>query len=240
MQDFFKKYEGKQVDVDNGFPASQPYQCTDWVQLFAREYYGFKTLPFLNKENGYPGGGAADAFYNFGAEGNFISPSDVDLVVNDPADKNQVPKQGDFIIFDRNAGNGYAGHIAIFDVLVSHNSFYSYDQNAPKPSVQRVFHSFTGSNGFSHVIGWLTPKEPQNMSQENINTLRNFYDLSTMQMPEFGMDFLVLEDLAAKGQTPELLEIILEFARGMKKSSEALAKERQDLWNILESQKKAK
>jgi hypothetical protein len=166
MQDFFNKYEGKQVDIDQ-FPKGKPYQCTDWAQVFAREYYGFQTSAFLNKQNGYPGGGAADAFYNFGAEGNFISPNDVDLIVNDPKDPNQVPNQGDFIIFDRNAENGFAGHIAIFDVLVSHNSFYSYDQNAPKPSVQRVFHSFTGSNGFSPVIGWLTPKNNQDTIMYN-------------------------------------------------------------------------
>lgn len=164
------KYLGQSVDVDNGFPANQPYQCTDWAQQVAREYYGFKTAPFLNKDSGYQEGGAADAFDNFGTEGNFISPSDVDLIVNDPNDSNQIPKQGDFIIFDRNTGNGMAGHIAIFDGMGDNlNYFYSLDQNAPEPKVCELFHTFTEGLGFSKVIGWLTPKKQENTAPEAVS-----------------------------------------------------------------------
>lgn len=155
------QYLGQPIDIDS-WPKNNPYQCTDWATLAANTLAGIHAGLFVPKNGNISEGGAADAFYNFGDSNNFISPQNGDLITNNPNDPSQVPQQGDFIIFDRNTGNGMAGHIAIFDRMGDDsNHFYSLDQNAPEPKVCEVLHTFIEGLGFSKVIGWIRLKNYQ-------------------------------------------------------------------------------
>ena len=228
------KYLGKQVDID-GFPSSQKFQCTDWATVAVRELYGIYPGLFIPKNGVVAEGGAADAFDNFGYPNNFISAKDGELIANDFNDPNQVPSQGDILLFDRNFQNGFAGHIAIFDYLVDSNSFYSLDQNAPAPRVESVKHNFIGGYGFAPILGWIKIKKtiikpPMNEETKNhiINTARNYYDLSDSSM-ESGLNYEKFEKLIVNQHPDQAFALVFDILRKKEKERVNLLAEIKDL-----------
>lgn len=75
------------------------------------------------------------------------------FVANNPNDYNQVPARGNILIWNSAlAGSGGAGHIAIFDHIVSPGVFTSCDANWGGATVHMVTHNW------NNIIGWMVPK----------------------------------------------------------------------------------
>ena len=133
--EFVNNYNGRGVDYDSAYGN----QCVDLILFYLRDVYGFTGFS----------GNAKDWYYNYGG----ALAQRFDRVTNNPNDYNQVPKQGDIIIWDGGlAGSGGYGHIAIYDGKVSPGVFRSFDQNWGGQYAHFVTHNY------GNVIGWLTPK----------------------------------------------------------------------------------
>jgi hypothetical protein len=172
-QQFLNYYLGNRIDFDGGFG----YQCTDLARAYVQWVWGKSTTIYGGN------GGAVEAYRRFPdaiGQGGYA-----EKIANNPFDVNQVPKQGDIIVFDATSWNPY-GHISIVDSAPNGvNYFVSIDQNAGSGTgdgvglnaIRKVSHSYTGSGGFGRVLGWLrlsgsgggTPTPPPNNNQEMPN-----------------------------------------------------------------------
>lgn len=75
------------------------------------------------------------------------------FIANNPSDLKQVPNRGNIIIWNSSLpGSGGAGHIAIFDSVVSPGVFKSLDANWGGAEVHFVNHNW------GYVVGWMVPK----------------------------------------------------------------------------------
>lgn len=136
LQTFVTKWTGKSIDYDGVYGA----QCVDLIKQYLKDEYGLAP------------GSWGDAYKYFTNTAPAILAK-FDRVTNNPADKNQVPKAGDIIVWSSaTPGSNGAGHVAIYLELIPGAGFYSLDQNWGGKTVMRVKHSWT------NVIGWLTPK----------------------------------------------------------------------------------
>ena len=143
VDNFFAKYNGKQVDRD-GFPKDNPYQCVDFATQYTAELYGVNYLPTPVT------GGARDIYEQFSLGAYFTKiPNTADF----------VPAKGDVVVWGAMPGN-YYGHIAVADGVGNVNQFYSYDQNWGVQRVQRVLHNY------GNVLGVLRPKGLVNQTNQ--------------------------------------------------------------------------
>jgi hypothetical protein len=145
--EFFRKYNGKLVDVDN-FPKDRPWQCVDLVRLFCLEALG------LPKGTLAPGN-AKDIYLNFpniGGSQYFQKIQNYWWT---------VPQQGDIVVWrepfgpyrDEKGVLRYAGHIGIINEA-NIRRFSSFDQNMPTDLRCRlVEHTYTGVIGFLRFKG---------------------------------------------------------------------------------------
>jgi len=129
---FITKYLGQTL----GYPDGQYVgECLSLAKVYIKECFGFDPPP--------SGSNSAYGYWS-----NFPNPLGqyFTKVVNTP---DGVPKRGDIVIWNTNAGNGY-GHIAIF-LEGTASSFKSLDQNwnGRETHVQGHY--------YSNVVGWLTP-----------------------------------------------------------------------------------
>ena len=122
---------GKALDYDGVYGA----QCVD----FFNYYYKFLTGGRNPYSDGYGVPGAKDLWN--------VSNVRFNKIANDPNDQNQVPKEGDIIIYSGNmAGTGGYGHVAVY----AGNSTY-YEQNYGGMYVKKNTRKFNG-----YEIGWLS------------------------------------------------------------------------------------
>ncbi len=153
--DYVTKYLGKKIDWDNAYGG----QCVDNFRQYCHDV--------LNITQPKAVAGAADFWTNYDSDSNL--KNNFDKVPNTPTG---VPKNGDVMIWNKNAGGGF-GHISIF-ISGTANSFTSFDQNWPTLSVcTKTDHSY------QNVYGWLHPKvlsiptpmpEPTNTDLQKILT----------------------------------------------------------------------
>ena len=129
LKDFIKKYEGRKVEA--GGPSAK-FQCVDLVNQYIAEVL---KLPKILWTNACDFPKKADRKY-------------WDWIVNTPLG---VPKEGDIIVWNKNAGGGY-GHVAIF-IEGDVNSFRSLDQNWPLYSPVHIQGHY-----YKNVAGWLRKK----------------------------------------------------------------------------------
>lgn len=154
---FLTKYQYGRVDVDR-FPKYYEYQCVDLVWLYITQVHG-KRWRILRGN-----GGAKNAFTDY--PNSFIYPEDYELIVNDWNDVNQIPRQGDIMIWNEWAGNPW-GHIAIVhQAFPGQNWWIAFEQNAGGGSGQGRGqdaailrgHKYTAFGGYGKISGWLRKK----------------------------------------------------------------------------------
>lgn len=136
LDQFISKYMGKTV----GYPDGQYVgECLSLVKWYCKDVFNFDPPP--------SGSNSAYGYWS-----NFPAPLSTYFtkVANTP---DGVPKRGDIIIWDTNAGGGY-GHIAIF-LEGTASSFKSLDQNWNGKQTHEQGHYYT------NVVGWLTPIMPE-------------------------------------------------------------------------------
>lgn len=134
---------GKRVDYDGAFK----YQCVDLIRDYAHRCH----------DNNQPVRGNAIDLFKETAYWQAIK--------NDPKNSQQVPAQGDIVIFDRTFSNLF-GHVGIVDSASTIDNYIMVlDQNAGGKgdgtgnSAIRVHkYYYAGGNGIGKVVGWLTPK----------------------------------------------------------------------------------
>jgi len=133
LDQFIKDYLGKTI----GYPTNSDFngECLSLAKQYIKECFGFNPPP--------SGTNSAYGYWS-----NFPSPLGQYFVKvsNTPTG---VPKRGDLVIWNTNAGNGY-GHIAIF-LEGTASSFKSLDQNWNGRETHVQGHYYT------NVVGWLTP-----------------------------------------------------------------------------------
>lgn len=134
--EFRTKLNGKYCEM--GGSANAKNQCTDLANAYISEVLG---LPIVLGTN------AVD----FPKK---CLPPNYEYILNDPNNADQVPIQGDIMIWISPDG---IGHIGVFDNgKKGVNSFVSFDQNWPVGSVCKlVTHTYTGTY---KVVGWLRGK----------------------------------------------------------------------------------
>lgn len=141
LDTFISKYMGKTV----GYPDGQYVgECLSLVKWYCKDVFNFDPPP--------SGSNSAYGYWS-----NFPNPLSTYFtkVANTP---DGVPKRGDIIIWDTNAGGG-CGHIAIF-LEGTASSFKSLDQNWNGKQTHEQGHYYT------NVVGWLTPIMPENTYTE--------------------------------------------------------------------------
>src|SRR5688572_21616536 len=157
LDQFFAKYNGRSdIDYDGVYGV----QCVDLIKFYLRDRFGLS-----------PGawGDAIKYYTNPVAQ----ITAKFDVIRNNPADKNQVPKAGDIIVWSGSTpGTGGAGHIAIYRRLIPGAGFVSFDANWGGKYAHEVTHNW------NNVVGWLTPKsapppvtggdKPMTPQEENI------------------------------------------------------------------------
>jgi hypothetical protein len=151
---FKKKYLGKLFDFDK---VAGP-QCADVAKAYVQEVHGKIWRAF----EGYPNinGGVINAFLNY--PNCFIYEEDYKLVENNASDANQIPKQGDIIIWGDYELTGPEGHIAVVD-SANKQGFVSIDQNwndGRGLQTKLVHHNYRG------ILGWLELKENIDPTEE--------------------------------------------------------------------------
>lgn len=159
--EFIEKYDHQKIDIDN-YPwengQSYIYQCTDLVSLYINEVHN-KQYRFIRGS-----GGPADILTDW--PNSFVFESDYDLIINDWNDVNQIPKQGDIMIWSGWPANQF-GHIAVVhQSFPGQNRWVAFEQNAGGGTSQGTgedvsklrVHSYTASAGFGPITAWLRPK----------------------------------------------------------------------------------
>lgn len=152
---FKTKYLNTQLDWD----ATAGYQCADVAKAYADQVWGVRVRPF---GVGHTVGGVINAFYNY--PDSFIYEDEVELIKNNRSDVNQIPNQGDIIIWDYvPALTTKFGHIAVVDEA-DKTGFTSIDQNWGTDRVKMIRHSWDG------ILGWLKPRNQNNniMNKDNL------------------------------------------------------------------------
>lgn len=133
VDDFVRRWDGKYVDVD-GFPKSQPYQCTDLFNKFHSELMGGSYVRMRFS------GGAKDLW-----------STDNSNEVNQKysrVDRGQGGRKGDVAVWDGAMGGGY-GHVAI--VLSDRGEDLEVlTQNPGATKVSRI--------SKAHLLGYLRPR----------------------------------------------------------------------------------
>lgn len=123
-----------------------------WAASPAREYLRgqcVQQICFYTTDNGKPmaWADAKDWWKHPALTGAF------DFITNNPSDLKQIPPRGAVMIWSGNLPNsGGAGHIAIFDAVVSPGVFRSFDSNWGGKTCHFVTHNW------DYIIGWMVPK----------------------------------------------------------------------------------
>lgn len=151
LDDFVKKYLGKEVDFDGAYAG----QCVDLYRQYVQEVL---ELPQPN-----PVSGAKLLWESFDIDKNLYTY--YDKISNSTFG---IPEKGDVVIWNGNAGNGY-GHVSIFlegGIL----SFKSFDQNWPTLSVCTIT-----EHNYKNIYGWLRPKISKEIDyyKKRISTLES-------------------------------------------------------------------
>lgn len=154
LDTFISKYMGKTL----GYPDGQYVgECLSLAKVYIKECFGFDPPP--------SGSNSAYGYWS-----NFPNPLPkyFTKVSNTP---DGVPKRGDLVIWNTNAGGGY-GHIAIF-LEGTASSFKSLDQNWNGKETHVQGHYYT------NVVGWLTPIMQENTyTEEQMTAMRLERDLN--------------------------------------------------------------
>jgi len=140
LNTFITKYNGKKLDWDNAYGG----QCVDLFRFYVHEV--------LDKPQPKPVVGAADFWTNYDIDPNL--KNNFEKILNTPVN---VPKKGDVMIWSKKAGGGF-GHVGMF-IEGDVNRFKSFDQNWRALNV-----SEPTEHNYTNVLGWLRPKEGNNMS----------------------------------------------------------------------------
>lgn len=160
-QQFINTWNWQRNDND-GFPKGYEYQCTDIVYLYSKEVWGIPdgelfpvvgAVDLLNKKSDY-----------------------FEVVKNDFSNVEQIPSQGDIIVFAGTSGNAF-GHVGIVDSATK-DKVTVFEQNAGGGSGQGTGedvcklrdHSYRAANGFGQVAGWIKLKN-NNMQGEYTSLL---------------------------------------------------------------------
>lgn len=131
---FINEWLGKSIDWDGMYGA----QCVDEVAQYCSE--NNKPVAYAN---------AKDWWQNPALTGAF------DFIANDPNDPNQLPNRGEIVIFSGDSpGSGGFGHINIFDMQQTVDTWQGLDQNWGGQYV----HFVTG-HIWTYVLGWMRVKE---------------------------------------------------------------------------------
>jgi len=133
LNTYISTYNGKTLGYPEG---SYVGECLSLVKQYMKEVFGFNPPP--------SGSNSAYGYWS-----NFPKPLGdyFDKVANTDLG---VPKRGDVVIWDTDAGAGF-GHIAIF-LEGDANRFTSLDQNWNGKQTHVQEHNY------NNVVGWLTPK----------------------------------------------------------------------------------
>ena len=135
---------GNHYDVDN----SGDYDCVDIPKLRAVDLYGdwVRTIGYGNAKDLY--NGASDTYF--------------EKIANDPANPDQLPIQGDIIVFSETPYPGYTnqysnpyGHTGVVDSCDS-NGYTIISQSSGTGNPAQLH---TSGWHFRHCIGWLRPKD---------------------------------------------------------------------------------
>lgn len=134
LQDFIKKYRGKQVEY-HSYGNTAYYQCTDLCNQYMTEVWNVKPIIGTN---------ACDFSTKFNKD-------ELTFTANTPKG---VPTEGDVVIWNNKVGGG-AGHVAVY-IEGNDKRFTSFDQNWNKATCEVTEHNY------NNVSGWLsTIKAPE-------------------------------------------------------------------------------
>ena len=135
---------GNHYDVDN----SGDFDCVDVPKLRAVDLYGdwVSTIGYGNAKDLY--NGASDTYF--------------EKIANDPSNPDQLPIQGDIIVFSETPYAGYSnqynnpyGHTGVVDSADS-NGYTIISQSSGTGNPAQLH---TSGWHFRHCIGWLRPKD---------------------------------------------------------------------------------
>lgn len=150
LQDFIKKYDGKEVDTDGAYGG----QCMDLMHKYIVDVLGYDLSLFAAST-------AYQAYKN-------ADDDRFDKIANSATN---VPQPGDIVFW--NTGVGSAGHVAVF-ISGDENSFKSFDQNWPVNSFCHV-----QDHNYKSVAGWLHPKKSVNTVAVDSDTFHELVDKAT-------------------------------------------------------------
>lgn len=151
---FITKYLGKKIDFDNAYAG----QCVDLFRQYVQEVLGYPQPKGVS--------GAKDFWTNYETDPNLKNY--YQKIENTPTG---VPKIGDVMIWDKDAGGGF-GHISVF-IEGDVNGFTSFDQNWPTLSV-----CTKTKHNYDNVYGWLRPTKEAAVSDMYTMKSGNKVDLS--------------------------------------------------------------
>jgi len=156
-QEFVKKWVGKSIDND-GYPIGATKQCTDLVATYIKEVWG-QPMSIVFPAN------AIDIIDRHN--------DNYETIKNDFNDINQVPLQGDIIVFGATPSNPY-GHTGIVDsangqkvTVFEQNAGGGRGQGQGGDACTLRDHTYWASAGFGEVLGWLRLKNNSNMFDKN-------------------------------------------------------------------------
>ena len=149
FQKFLETWNGKYCEVAGS--ANAKNQCTDLANAFLRDVLGLPIIEWTN---------ACD----------FPLKWKYEEIPND--DKDDLPREGDLIIWSSNVGGG-AGHISIF-IEGNTSSFRSFEQNWPRGTPCHV-----QGHTYANVIYFLRYNKPEEPSmtkdeQRALEAIRSF------------------------------------------------------------------
>lgn len=146
---FVASRNGKQVDMDGGFPKVNPYQCWDLGEDYARNVLGIPANPYALPT------GDGTAYSSFNEFDNLPKlQAHFTKVVRSHRLIKLTPKYGDLVFWSRlNPGSEGAGHVDICLANGSSHNFTGFDQNWRGPYAYREVHNY------DYVVGFLRPKQ---------------------------------------------------------------------------------
>lgn len=154
LLEFKTKWLGGRIDFDHGFG----YQCVDLARQYVEDVWELTSYSFQ------PVGGAIDAYNDFGRS--LVQSSSVEKIENDHSNVNQLPDDGDILVFAGHPGNIY-GHIVIVTSAFP-SGFTALEQNGGHMSgsghgadaVRETLFNWINVLGWLHKNDAVEPVEP--------------------------------------------------------------------------------
>jgi uncharacterized coiled-coil protein SlyX len=175
-----KSVIGKQLNVDGAYGS----QCVDLIMAYAEYLFPGHDWPELIGR-----GNAKDLF-------SAANPQYFTKIKNDYANVDQLPRQGDILVFGATPQQGFTnkyhnpyGHIGIADSRISASGFNLLQLNAPSSSSPVNVHYYSWR--YRPCIGWLRPRvqakpTPTKPKGDNMATLTTKTDLDMLYQAMLG------------------------------------------------------